>query len=798
MKRIVILFLSFAILLSIVASPVYALNSSTVQGWETDGGDYSGWSIGESYVTGNFETTNNNHRIWKSCFNDPNNFVLEVDIASTSNTTSPYLKFMGIILELDANNGNGNQVFIKINGQHKYWLSATGMHVHLKATRINSGNVIITLTGQDNQNISVYVEEPLETSQNLEIGMYRGGGIIVSNLQICNATSENVNDYVIDNSNVTPVDANTSFEFCVSGVWGNNNNWSSGKNETEGTWLQSSETDGVNAQAAYTREKLFGNWIVNCILKPISSNNGGRNVSRLEFLNDSRDSVMLLTLERLESTGQIKFTLQTSNGEVWSDVWKHSNWQDVDDTEFLVRMENLDNTRVRLTLSGNSEYEESVTADVPEQVMGQIKTASFRAESSTVRITNFTIDNPQDTVNYSVLASNTAENLLGNFLDTSNQRIYSVRWGFMNVTVTNTNQTVTITDAGEVWESVVMLMALDTYAQTLEKETSEYNRICRIIANTIEMLMDGYTEEQMTTAATAPNYAVDDCGWNMIGMLLGYHYNEELGNSDEAAKCLRYSKALFNSTYDTFYDEALGGGLWYNTEHTSKTSYSATVALTGYYLNLIQPDTQIRNRYMNVYNSIENNLRRPDGLYWIEITAAGNSSSIHPYSIREGGSCTYLGGNMCMAVLNALLGNTEKATQTALGITQFETHSNGALINDRDAWNNTFFLGMFVREVMPVIPDTLLVSRVLDATVSLILENSCFDDGYYSASWIGPKEPSSIGYPSVGDYSTEGRNTWGVQYNNNGLNIGSTPNQIMTSATTAHVLLAAALREALS
>ena len=122
MKRIVILFLSFAILLSIVASPVYALNSSTVQGWETDGGDYSGWSIGESYVTGNFETTNNNHRIWKSCFNDPNNFVLEVDIASTSNTTSPYLKFMGIILELDANNGNGNQVFIKINGQHKYWL----------------------------------------------------------------------------------------------------------------------------------------------------------------------------------------------------------------------------------------------------------------------------------------------------------------------------------------------------------------------------------------------------------------------------------------------------------------------------------------------------------------------------------------------------------------------------------------------------------------------------------------------------------------------------------------------------
>ena len=73
------------------------------------------------------------------------------------------------------------------------------------------------------------------------------------------------------------------------------------------------------------------------------------------------------------------------------------------------------------------------------------------------------------------------------------------------------------------------------------------------------------------------------------------------------------------------------------------------------------------------------------------------------------------------------------------------------------------------------------------------------EDGYYSASWIGPWEPSSIGWPSVGelnvDYDYTGRSPKGQGLWNDGLHVGQVPIQMMVSATTAHVVMGAALNQ---
>jgi hypothetical protein len=101
----------------------------------------------------------------------------------------------------------------------------------------------------------------------------------------------------------------------------------------------------------------------------------------------------------------------------------------------------------------------------------------------------------------------------------------------------------------------------------------------------------------------------------VTGLLLGYYYNRELGYKSASAKCLKYAKGLFNSSYDTFYTTELGG-LAYTAKKEDVSLYGATMALAGYYLNRIEPDSKIEKRYLDIYNGIEKVLRRPDGLYW--------------------------------------------------------------------------------------------------------------------------------------------------------------------------------------
>lgn len=188
-------------------------------------------------------------------------------------------------------------------------------------------------------------------------------------------------------------------------------------------------------------------------------------------------------------------------------------------------MDKASDTTLALSIVGNSGYTAGATVELSGGIMSRISYAGLLTKRSTVRFTDFRIGNTSIMWDYSILAKEAIDNLMKNFLDSENNRLKPVRNGFVNRAVTNTGKIVTVTDAGEVWESTVMLMALDTYAQTLDLDSEEYRNSAHIIVNTIDMLLDQYPEEQITQAAIAPNYAMDDTGWTTMCLLLGYHYN---------------------------------------------------------------------------------------------------------------------------------------------------------------------------------------------------------------------------------------------------------------------------------
>ncbi|MGQ8337185.1 hypothetical protein ACUNWD_11600 [Sunxiuqinia sp. A32] len=96
--------------------------------------------------------------------------------------------------------------------------------------------------------------------------------------------------------------------------------------------------------------------------------------------------------------------------------------------------------------------------------------------------------------------------------------------------------------------------------------------------------------------------------------------------------------------------------------------------------------------------------------------------------------------------------------------------NNGIYQNDRDAWTEGAFMSDFAKEI--VADPSLAASNdnLLLSTARSIASQDITNDGYYGGSWQGPTGTGSI---------------WTEK--------GALPEQIMTSGSTAHVLVAAAV-----
>ena len=146
-------------------------------GWETDeiGGvkDFSGWAAEDAAnISAEYNATTGEHRIWKNLLTNQNDFTAELDII-TDNTSSAYVKVLGVTLELDSSGGDGNQSFVKLNGQNQDWVRGDNCEMHVKLERKDGGDLTITVTGKNGDTMDL-TTKPTEENENLELGLYRG------------------------------------------------------------------------------------------------------------------------------------------------------------------------------------------------------------------------------------------------------------------------------------------------------------------------------------------------------------------------------------------------------------------------------------------------------------------------------------------------------------------------------------------------------------------------------------------------------------------------------------------------
>jgi len=238
---------------------------------------------------------------------------------------------------------------------------------------------------------------------------------------------------------------------------------------------------------------------------------------------------------------------------------------------------------------------------------------------------------------------------------------------------------------------------------------------------------------------------------------------------------LTAARVLFGRTLERFSDGQMGGGLRYAQESDERQSYQAAVILAGLRLAAAAKDPTFRDRAMALYDWTEKYMRRTDGLYWCSYRGPDPQRTAR--APREAASDTFLGGNMCMAVINAMVYNETKqeiylqrALDTANGILAHETSASGELLNDRDAWTNAFFAGEWMRNVttLPGAPSRL--RRVVEQTALSIWQKARTEKGLFGACWDGPAEGDGC--------------TWWKQ--------GSKPEQIMVSSNSVNVIVAAA------
>lgn len=791
MKRLISLCIVCALVLALM--PMTALAATPADlGWTINKDDFTGWTVEGETIRCDYDQCTYN-KISTNVIQDPKNFVIEMDLQG-DRTSDPYVKVLNVSISVGGNNGNGNQIFLKVGDARGTWISANKTRVHLKIARYNGGDLSVEVTGKGSYTM-LYTAPVRSKDATLEVGTNRGVMIMENFSYRLPEEGEGPMAYPevdmdLVNGKVIPLDTQEYFAFTGEA-------WTAGKDETQGSWLLSGQENGADAKAVYVREKLSGNWLVNSAVAP---ENGTDAVSYVLLTDAQQKEQLRLKAQYTAADKHWQLTLQKAAEEGWQDLWTDEA-PNVEDKVLNLRLDRLSDTQIGIEVLGDHGFVLAKTVDATAEVLDAVTYAGLAAESGAVRFNNFRVGATMADMDYNAIAQQTYENLMKNFLEEEKMRLVPVRHGLPSGTKTNTGKvSANVNGPGEVWESAQMLMALDTYAQTLEEGSEAYIEVATIISNTVSGFIDFYGNN-MRTAGETPNYLMDDSGWNVVALLKGYQYHKALGNNDKAQQCLEYAKDLFNSIYDVFYDYTVAEGLTYSEATLGPSGYSTAVLLAGVYLCEIYPDDgAIEERTMDIYNSMETYLRRPDGLYWCDMTPNHvYKERTDAYTISESGACMLLSTNLGMAAINMMMGNEEKAMQTFLGIARYESDSNGRFLNDRDAWTNTFFMGVFVSDFMGRGGADGHADRMLYATANQILENCVMEDGYYSASWIGPWEPSSVGWPSVGtlnvDYTYEGRSPKGQGAWNDGLHVGQVPIQMMVSATTAHVVMAAALNQ---
>lgn len=178
MKKLLSVFLVLTLVLGLMITVCAA--SPADNGWISES-EFSGWTLnddGSMTLVYNDGTGANDNRILHT-IDDAQNFSLTVKVDSEANSR-PVIKMLGVVIELNAENGDGNQFFVKNfdgrNWNNFDWLTAQGCVVTVTISRTDGGNLKVTATGEGNETpITMDIAVPEPDSTSLELAMFGCG-----------------------------------------------------------------------------------------------------------------------------------------------------------------------------------------------------------------------------------------------------------------------------------------------------------------------------------------------------------------------------------------------------------------------------------------------------------------------------------------------------------------------------------------------------------------------------------------------------------------------------------------------
>jgi predicted alpha-1,6-mannanase (GH76 family) len=320
---------------------------------------------------------------------------------------------------------------------------------------------------------------------------------------------------------------------------------------------------------------------------------------------------------------------------------------------------------------------------------------------------------------------------------------------------------------GTLWDRGMVILALDG----LHRATGDPT-ISRRVKTEWTQMKRLFKPEELEDAGGPLHHACDDTGWNAMAYMAIYRHS---GDRDVLAR----TKGLLEHGFRRWLDDEMGGGMWYSDERKVKSLYTVAVVLAAFDLAEATGDAAVKDKALRCYEWMESHLLRPDGIYWADRDRAGPRGASEPDHIREGGSVSFLGGNMGMGVLHAQLYRStgdrrylERAIRTANGLARKLT-SGGIYFDDRDGWSNGTFACRWAEEVLSLPGMDPVHKELLRRTADSIYRNARTSRGYYGASWGGPADgPGSC---------------WCMG--------GVRPEQTMTSSDSVMMIVAAAVAE---
>jgi len=521
-------------------------------------------------------------------------------------------------------------------------------------------------------------------------------------------------------------------------------------------------------------------WTASAKVRMLKSKNDVAS-ARLAFANSAHEEQLIISVERHSSGLSLASLDVPVNGRMRRVMT--SNWIPGADTTYTIEAARSGDC-VSILLQGDRglRYFET-TAPIAPSVLDSLSVFGLGSYATDIEFSDVKFEN---NVKSTVLEKNSFKKVPsatlpkghGHYITQGNAAISDMMRNFWkggpkdgNIVPTYNGYTAEVLPMprGGMWERGVMIFAMDSLYRATgdpvlrQRLQSEWNRIKKV-----------YTKDELEAAGSSLHPACDDSGWDAMLYMIFYR---DLGDT----YALDRAKGLIDKAFKRWLNDDLGGGMWYNNEHSCKSLYQVGIILPALRIWEATHDQSYRDRAESCYEWIESHLLRSDGLYWCDYNADGPVGKERPDDIHEAGSVVFLGGNMGMGIIHAwMYKNTgdkkylERAIRTADAISKKIT-KNGIYMCERDTWVNGTFSGEWAKEVLTLPGMSRVHKDLLYKTADSIYKNDRTPDGYYGGCWGGPADGS--GSP------------WSM--------IGSRPQQIMTSASTVNMITAAALLESI-